>query len=383
MSRPAQLWKALPRDQVQCVLCSHFCHLQPGERGQCGVRENICGELHTLVYDKIAALHLDPVEKKPLFHFLPGSTTLSLGTPGCNFHCTFCQNAHLSQVQATGAPIPGQAIEPAQLVAEALRVQARSLSYTYSEPTVFFELMMDTAIQAQEKGLANILVSNGFQSLQCLQQLGPLIQAANIDLKAFSNAFYERLCGARLGPVLDNLVHMRTLGWHLELTTLLIPGLNDSDQELTEIASFISTHLGADTPWHISRFYPCYQAQNIPPTPVAALERACAIGKNLGLHFVYGGNIPNAGLEDTICPGCGATVIERRGFQVHNTHLATGACQTCGQRIYVTTIGQNKEGTAKNTRVSSAQAVQSPGGQPPENEDMRPELEEKAPQPNH
>ncbi|GAB1410442.1 AmmeMemoRadiSam system radical SAM enzyme [Desulfovibrionales bacterium] len=291
--------------------------------------------MHTLVYESIAALQLDPVEKKPLFHFFPGTTTLSLGTPGCNFHCTFCQNAHLSQIQP-GRGIHGQAIAPDHLVAEAVRVQARSVSYTYSEPTVFFELVRDTAWSAQAAGLANILVSNGFQSPHCLEQLGPHIQAANIDLKSFSNAFYERMCGARLRPVLDNLVQMRSLGWHLELTTLVIPGLNDSDQELTDIASFIYTHLGADIPWHISRFHPCYQLNTIPPTPVATLQHACALGKARGLHFVYGGNIPSAGLEDTICPGCGAVVIERHGFHVRTMRLHAGSCQTCGQQICIT-----------------------------------------------
>lgn len=332
-NKPAQLWNSLPHNHVQCLLCAHFCHLEPSQRGLCGVRENIHGELRTLSYDAVAAVHLDPVEKKPLFHFLPGTLTLSFGTPGCNFHCKFCQNAHLSQIQSSSLPIEGRAIPPAHLVAEALRMQAQSLSYTYSEPTIFFELLLDTAILAQANGLSNILVSNGFQSPQCLKKLGPLIQAANIDLKSFSDTFYQHLCGARLRPVLDNLVHIRHLGWHLEITTLVIPGHNDSDRELTEIATFIYTYLGAETPWHVSRFHPCHQILDVLPTPLETIQRAHAIGKAQGLNHVYSGNIPGTGLEETICPRCGTIVIKRNGFNVQDIRLKANACQVCGQRI--------------------------------------------------
>jgi pyruvate formate lyase activating enzyme len=333
MSTPALLWKALGDGTVQCRLCAHFCRITPGERGRCGVRENQKGSLITHSYDRIAALNLDPIEKKPLFHFLPGTQTLSLGTPGCNLACAFCQNWSLSQPPRQGLPVRGEAIAPREIVRMALASDARSIAYTYSEPTVFFELLVETATLGQEAGLANLLVSNGFQSPECLEHLGPLIQAANIDLKSFRKEFYRDVCGARLAPVLANLRHMRRLGWHLEVTTLVIPGLNDSDAELSDIACFLYRELGADTPWHVSRFHPCHLMQDRPATPVATLKRAHDIGRAEGLHHVFVGNVPGSGLENTICPGCGLTVMERSGFAMRMTGMRDGACARCGQKI--------------------------------------------------
>lgn len=333
MTRPAALWKALEHDKVQCRLCAHFCILAPGQRGRCGVRENQQGVLFTLVYDKIAALNLDPVEKKPLFHFLPGTTTLSLGTPGCNLACSFCQNASLSQPPRPGQPIRGQRVTPQELVRMAQQAKASSLAYTYSEPTIFFELMRDTAEQAQQAGLANIMVSNGFQSPDCLDALGGLIQAANIDLKAFRNSFYRDVCAARLTPVLKNLVRIRALGWHLEVTTLVIPDLNDSDQELNDIANFIARELGPDTPWHVSRFHGCHQLADHPSTPLATLQRAYEIGRAAGLHYVFVGNVPGSGLENTVCPKCGQVVIKRQGFALGQIRLEHGRCTACHTAI--------------------------------------------------
>ncbi|NDY57677.1 AmmeMemoRadiSam system radical SAM enzyme [Desulfovibrio sulfodismutans] len=326
----AALWKPLDDGRVQCRLCAHFCRIDPGQRGTCGVRENRDGVLFTLVYDKVAAVNLDPVEKKPLYHFLPGSLTFSFGTMGCNLSCTFCQNASLSQPPRQGRPVTGHAATPEALVQAALDSGAASISYTYSEPTIFFELMRDTATLAKKAGLKNILVSNGFQSPQCLEELGPLIDAANIDLKAWNEEFYRDVCGARLGPVKKNLVHIRRLGWWLEVTTLLIPGLNDNPGELREMADFVFTELGADTPWHLSRFHPDHRMLDHGPTPPKTLEAARDIGRAAGLRFVYVGNLGPGERNDTLCPSCGAMVVRRTGFAAEPTRLRAGVCPDCG-----------------------------------------------------
>lgn len=333
MDTPALLWRPLEDATLQCLLCARFCRIEDGGRGQCGVRENRGGKLFTLSHDRVAALNLDPVEKKPLFHFLPGTTTLSLGTQGCNLACLFCQNASLSQPPRLGAAPQGNHIPPQEIVRLARKSKAASVAYTYSEPTIFFELMRETAILAREEGLANIMVSNGFQSPQCLDELKNLIQAANVDLKSFRDEFYRDICSARLGPVLKNLAHMKKLDWHLEVTSLVIPEINDSDRELTDIARFVRDELGRDTPWHVSRFHPCHQMLEHRPTPLDTLKRAYDIGRGEGLHHVFVGNVPNSGLENTFCPGCGQMVVERSGFTILRDRLLRGACPGCGQVI--------------------------------------------------
>ncbi|NCC23611.1 MAG: AmmeMemoRadiSam system radical SAM enzyme [Deltaproteobacteria bacterium] len=330
--REARLWKTEKDDCVLCLLCAHHCRLKTNERGRCGVRLNQGGKLVTLA-DRVPSMGFDPVEKKPLFHFLPGTTTLSFGTMGCNFSCLFCQNSSLSQTPKLGGRIQGDVVEAESLVALAGQHGARSISYTYSEPTIFFELMQDTALKAKEAGMANIMVSNGFQSPQCLEALDGLIDAANIDLKAFTDTFYRDICDGSLKPVLRNLKHIREMGWHLEVTTLLIPGLNDSDKELGEMANFIGKELGPDVPWHISGFYPTFKMMDRPPTPLETLERARRIGQKAGLWFVYHGNRHGRGGEDTICPGCGKTVMSRSGFTLLETRLKGSDCSFCGHRI--------------------------------------------------
>lgn len=338
---PARLWIPLKDGAVQCRLCSHFCAIAPGGRGKCGVRENHArhgeGGLVTLVYGLPAAMNVDPVEKKPLYHFLPGTRTFSFGTMGCNLACRFCQNASLSQPPRHGQPIHGQRALPADLVAAALDSGCRSISYTYSEPTVFFELVEDTARLARAKGLKNILVTNGFMSPDCLEALGPaetgLIHAANVDLKAFTEAFHHDLCGSRLAPVLENLKHMRALGWWLEVTTLVIPGSNDSPAELAEMAAWIAANLGPDTPWHLSRFHPDHRLLDRPPTPQAALLAAREAGRAAGLRFVYIGNMAGPGYGDTRCPACQAACVERSGFSVTGSCLAHGRCPGCGAAV--------------------------------------------------
>ena len=329
----ARLYKKLENNRVHCRLCSQFCLIEDGERGLCGVRENAGGTLYTLVHDHVAAVNLDPVEKKPLYHFLPGTLTFSFGTQGCNFSCSFCQNDTLSQPPKSGARPSGRPATPEALVDAALESRAASISYTYSEPTIFFELMADTAVLAHEQGLKNILVSNGFQSPECLDELAGLIDAANIDLKAFTEEFYKEQCGARLDPVLKNLRHIRRLGWWLEVTTLVIPGLNDSDKELADIARFISGELGTQTPWHLSRFTPQYRLRDRPSTPTTSLERAHAIGKRHGLEYVYLGNVPGHPDGSTYCPGCGAKLIDRVGFALGSQPVTDGRCPACGHDI--------------------------------------------------
>lgn len=344
--REARLWKPLTAGKagaeavVQCRLCSHFCAIPPGGRGICGVRRNDGGTLMTLVYGLPAAINVDPVEKKPLYHFLPGTRTFSFGTMGCNLSCTFCQNADLSQSPRLGRPVRGNTLPPAVLVDAAVDSGAQSISYTYSEPTVFFELVEDTAQLARERGLRNILVSNGFMSPECLDACGPaeggLIQAANVDLKAFTESFYKDQCGARLAPVLKNLVRMRELGWWLEVTTLLIPGLNDGDAELAELTAFIARELGPDTPWHISRFHPEYKLLDRPVTPTETLLRAREAGRGAGLKYVYVGNASGPGFGDTHCGACGALLLERDGFRVGGglaAKLPGGRCVACGAAV--------------------------------------------------
>jgi pyruvate formate lyase activating enzyme len=330
---PAALWKALPDGRVSCRLCSHFCRIAPGRRGLCGVRENREGALFTLVYDRVAAANLDPVEKKPLYHFLPGTTTFSFGTMGCNMSCAFCQNASLSQPPRQGKSIAGEAATPAQLVAAARRSGAASVSYTYSEPTVFYELMAETADLAHQAGLKNILVSNGFMSRNCLDALAGRIDAANIDLKAMREDFYTRICGAKLPPVLKNLVRIRKLGWWLEVTTLLIPGLNDSPDELRDLAGFLAQELGPDTPWHISRFHPDFAMRDRPPTPPRTLAQAWDIGREAGLRYVYVGNVQDSARSATYCPGCRERLIEREGMGLAAARTVDGRCGSCGLPI--------------------------------------------------
>lgn len=327
----AKHWKPLNDGAVQCRLCAHSCIIRSEGKGLCGVRHNKGGELLTATYDCIAAANLDPVEKKPLYHVLPGSTTFSFGTMGCNFSCAFCQNHTLSAPPRLGRPVQGQPVTPAILVEEALRLNARSISYTYSEPTIFYELMADTATCAIDNGLMNIMVSNGFQSTECLDALNGLIHACNIDLKAFTESFYHEHCGAQLKPVLRNLKHIVRMGWWLEVTTLLIPDANDSDAELRDMACFIRDELGKDVPWHISRFHPTYMMTDRPPTPLERLERAWEIGKQCGLSHVYLGNVHGHFSEHTACPSCGNVVIRRTGYRA----ILKGApvCKACGTSI--------------------------------------------------
>lgn len=336
----ARLWKPLKDGAVQCRLCNHFCAIKPGRRGRCGVRENRDGTLYSLNYGKVAAANLDPVEKKPLYHFQPGSRTFSFATMGCNLTCTFCQNWSLSQTPRLDGRIRGQNVTPEELVAEAVNLGAASIAYTYSEPTIFFELMQDTARLAHAKGLKNIMVSNGFMTRECLEALGPDIDAINVDLKCFTEEFYTDISGARLKPVLDNLKQIKhELKWWLEVTTLLIPGKNDSPEELDRLTDFLANEIGPDTPWHISRFHPDYQMTDAPVTPSGALQRAWDMGKSKGLKYVYIGNVPGSNRQDTLCPACGRDLIDRAGFSARVVGIEDGKCAHCGEPVHGVDLG--------------------------------------------
>jgi len=316
-------------DTVRCDLCHHRCRIKAGRRGICQVRENRDGILETRVYGRLVARHVDPIEKKPLFHVLPASRSYSIATVGCNFRCTFCQNADIAQLPADrGGMIVGQAATAQQVVANALDQGCRTIAYTYTEPTIFFEFARDTARLAASKGLRNVFVSNGYMTPEALDAIHPDLHAANVDLKAFSDDFYRTYCGASLAGVCETLAYMHKLGIFVEITTLLIPGLNDDPAELRALAEFIVATLGAQTPWHVSRFHPAYRLMDRPVTPLATLTAAREIGLAAGLHHVYLGNVPGQG-EDTVCPGCSRTLIRRRGFHVLANRIQDGACPDC------------------------------------------------------
>jgi pyruvate formate lyase activating enzyme len=283
----------------------------------------------------LIAQNIDPIEKKPLYHLCPGSLSYSVATVGCNFHCLFCQNADIAQMPNNYAgQILGTQVSPRQVVAQALNHNCRSIAYTYTEPTVYFEFAYETARLAHREGLLNVFVTNGYMSAKALDMIAPYLDAANVDLKAFSARFYKKTCRARLAPVLDNLKRMRQLGILVEVTTLIIPGLNDDTSELRDLATFIAGEIGPQTPWHISRFHPTYQLTDRPATPVATLQSARQIGMDAGLQYVYLGNVPGAAGENTYCPGCRHVVIDRWGFQVHRNRLMQGRCPQCQMSIY-------------------------------------------------
>jgi pyruvate formate lyase activating enzyme len=332
--KKAVLWETGEDKKVKCKLCSWRCLIDEGKLGRCCVRKNIDGILYSLTYDKVCSANPDPIEKKPLFHFQPGSRSFSIATMGCNFRCEFCQNWQLSQAALDDGRIDGQAITPEQIVDAAVRDGCKSIAYTYTEPTVFMELCADCGRLAKQKGLANVFVSNGYQTREAIDFAKEWLDGINIDLKSFSEDYYKRLCKARLQPVLDTIKYIakQTNIW-MEITTLLVPGENDSDDELKKLADFIVSEAGADAPWHISRFHPQYKYTDSVPTPTEALERAEKIGRAAGLHYIYLGNVPGAKSESTFCYKCGKMLIERIGYHISANHIMNSRCPDCGTRI--------------------------------------------------
>jgi len=333
-SKEAALWDSAQGGRVRCRLCNFHCLIGEGKLGHCCVRENIGGTLYSLNYGKICAANPDPIEKKPLYHFQPGSRSFSIAAVGCNFRCEFCQNWQISQAVPDTGRIGGEDTSPEQIVTAAVRTGCKSIAYTYTEPTVFMEFCDDCARPAKERGLANVFVSNGYMTRDAIDFAAGWLDAINVDLKAFREDYYETLCGARLQPVLDSIAYIakQTRIW-IEITTLLLPGQNDSEEELKKLANFLVTEAGPDVPWHISRFYPQYKYTDSAPTPLESMQRAERIGKAAGLHYVYLGNVPGTDSENTYCYHCGQMLIERMGYRIAAGHIKDSKCPHCGTQI--------------------------------------------------
>ncbi|MHC4984213.1 MAG: AmmeMemoRadiSam system radical SAM enzyme [Planctomycetota bacterium] len=331
--REAMLYEKLDGQKVRCHLCGHECVIAAGKYGVCRVRENVSGALKTHSYATLVAMNVDPIEKKPLFHFLPGSQSLSVATAGCNFQCEFCQNWRISQSPRGASAARGQAVSPKQILTAAVNYDCQSVSYTYTEPTIFFELAHDTAKLARERGILNCFVSNGFMTPLAVETIAPYLDAINVDLKAFRDETYRKVMKARLEPVLTCLKALLKAGIWVEVTTLVVPGMNDSPEELRDIAEFIARELSPAVPWHVSRFHGDYKMTGSPSTPMETLELACHLGRKAGLKYVYCGNVPGAADESTRCPACGEMLISRMGFRIRANHLRDGACLKCGEKI--------------------------------------------------
>jgi pyruvate formate lyase activating enzyme len=330
----AYLYEPLEDGKVRCNLCNHRCVIKEGKRGICAVRENQKGVLQTLVYGKLIAQHVDPIEKKPLFHVLPATLSYSIATVGCNFRCRFCQNADIAQLPADRkGMILGDLYTPEDIVASARRAHCHSIAYTYTEPTVFFEFAYDTAKLAHQEGILNVFVTNGYMTAEALHMIEPYLDAANVDLKAFNDDFYKEQCGAKRKHVMETLELMKSLGIFIEVTTLLIPGLNNDRKELEQLASFIADSIGPETPWHISRFHPTYKLTDRPPTPAESIQQARQIGLDAGLRYVYSGNLPGDEGENTTCYSCGQLLIERWGYRISKNVIANSNCPGCGATI--------------------------------------------------
>jgi pyruvate formate lyase activating enzyme len=333
--REAMLWE--PADnRVKCRLCAHLCSIAEGARGLCGVRLNSGGKLYSLVYGKLISRGIDPIEKKPLYHFMPGTMSYSVATPGCNFFCDFCQNWQISQMGHDGEEIEGFDATAEDVARDAKARNCMSVSYTYTEPTVFFEFAYDTAIAARSLGLKNIFVTNGYQTPETVAKMEGVIDAANVDLKAFRDDFYRERCRARLAPVLESIRRMHSCGMFLEVTTLLVPGENDGRDEIRQIAEFVAS-VSPEIPWHVSRFHPQYKQSSKDWTPAETVFEAVEIGRASGLKYVYAGNLPAGDYGNTFCPSCGSIVIERAGFSSRSVGLCGSRCSVCGVDLNIVT----------------------------------------------
>ena len=319
--------------KARCRLCNHQCVITEGKRGICSVRENRGGRLYSLVYGRSVATGIDPIEKKPFFNFYPGSTAYSISTAGCNFRCLNCQNWEISQMpKGKEGKIVGEELLPEKIVTEAGSRGCRSIAYTYTEPTIFFEYAYDTAKLAHKEGIKNVFVTNGYTSSEAIKEIAPFLDAANIDLKGYSEDFYHEVCGAKLQPVLDNIRLYKELGVWVEVTTLLIPGYSDDENQLKGIAAFIKS-VDENIPWHVTAFYPAFKLLDVPPTSVESLRKARDLGLKAGLRYVYEGNVPGEGGENTYCYSCGEPVIKRYGLEIIENKLTDGKCPKCKIQI--------------------------------------------------
>jgi pyruvate formate lyase activating enzyme len=330
--KEAYLYEKGSGGKVRCLLCNHRCLIADGKRGLCCVRENNDGTLYSLVYERLISANVDPIEKKPFFHFLPGSKAFSIATVGCNFRCLHCQNHEISQLPHDREKITGKKVSGEEIVAMALKYNCTSISYTYTEPTIFFEYAYDTAKIAHQKRIKNNFVTNGYMSTEALDMIAPYLDGANVDLKSFSEEFYKKVCGAKLKPVLENIKQMKELGIWVEVTTLIIPTLNDTKDELRKIARFILS-VSPEIPWHVSAFYPTYQMLDKPRTSPETIRQAREIGLQEGLRYVYSGNIPGEEGENTSCYHCKNVLIRRWGYQIAENSVTDGTCPHCGTSI--------------------------------------------------
>ena len=329
--KEASYYRKVDGATVECELCPRYCMIRSGKRGFCEVRENQGGTLYTLVYGKPCSVNIDPIEKKPFFHFLPGQDAFSIATVGCNLRCKFCQNWQIAQVRPED--VKTFDLEPDELVSVAKEKNTRIIAYTYTEPTIFFEYMLDIAKVARAEGIKNVMHSAGFINEEPLRELCGYLDAANIDLKGFSQKFYGDFTLGKLGDVLRTLKILSEEGVHLEITNLILPALNDDPQLIRDMCTWIKENLGADTPLHFSRFHPMHKLRNLSPTPVATLEKARAIAQSVGLRYVYIGNVPGHAGETTYCPACGKALIKRRGYFIEDIKIKDGQCAFCAEDI--------------------------------------------------
>lgn len=328
---PALLFRQLEDGKVQCDLCAHRCLIRLGQKGLCKVRENRNGELFSLSYGRLIAAHVDPIEKKPLYHFLVGSTSYSIAAAGCNFRCQWCQNADISQISPVNQPESPRFVSPERVMQAAISSDSQSISFTYTEPSLCAEYNLEVSRLAHEEGLKTVYVTNGYMTPEMLALTIPTLDAANVDIKAFDEEIHRRYTGAHLQPVLDTCVALLQAGVWLEVTTLLVPGINDDEKQLLELAEFIATKLSPDVPWHVSRYFPQPQFRQIPATPPDRIFHAMDIGRKAGLRYVYGGNLLAS--TDTDCPNCGERVVRRIGYSDPVVGLIKNACSKCGFRI--------------------------------------------------
>jgi len=331
MEKEALFYKKISSKIVQCQLCPHFCTLNYSEKGKCGVRKNLNGKLISLVYEKPCSIAIDPIEKKPLFHFLPGKKTLSIATLGCNLNCKHCQNFEISQPKIEKTR--GFKIKPKEVIKQAIKNKSKIISYTYTEPTIFYEYMLDICKEANKNNVRNVTVTNGFINPEPLKQLCKYLDASNIDIKSINNDFYENICEAKIAPILESIKMMHKEGIWIELTNLLIPGFNDSEKDIIKLVTWIKNNLGEEVPLHFSAFYPCNKMLNIPPTNPKTVVNARKIAMNLGLKYVYTGNMHNTEGETTYCPECNKALITRKGYEIIENNLKKGKCLYCEKSI--------------------------------------------------
>lgn len=324
-------YRSLEGDRVECQVCPRKCRIADQERGFCGNKENRGGRYYTLVHSRPCAVQVDPIEKKPFFHFLPGSFSFSIAAAGCNMECQFCQNWQIAQFRPE--QVRSVFLPPEEVARRAKEASCQSIAYTYSEPVSFYEYMFDTAVAAKKEGIRSVVVTNGYINEEPLQRLCEHVAAVKVDLKAFTERFYKEICRGELQPVKETLVRLSRWKIWTEIVVLIVPGQNDRPGEIKEMAKWIREELSPDVPVHFTRFHPAYRMQDLPPTPVTTLERCAAIGREEGLHFVYIGNVPGHKEENTLCPHCSQVVISRKGFGILHKNLQEGRCGSCGSPI--------------------------------------------------